>query len=96
MLPKLEIGSLQIYLRIEMGSYQVTKGPKDMTAPQKRQKRMTRETHRDEGHVNTEAVIGVKRPQTKGHQEPPEEGRGKKEIPPQPRVFRGNVPLHTP
>lgn len=46
-----------------------------------------RETHR-EGHVKTESEIGVTLPQTRGHQEPSEAGRGKEG--PSLRAFGGS------
>ena len=52
------------------------------------------DTHREEGHVKTEAGSGGMRPQAKECLEQPEPGRGKEGL--SPRAFRGSVALPTP
>lgn len=47
-------------------------------------KRYMDERHKDEGHVKMETDFGVMWPQAKGHLEPPEAGRSRKDPPPEP------------
>ena len=51
-------------------------------------------TQRKDGHVETEAEIGVMWPQAKEHEELPETGGGKEGF--SPRAFGGSVALVAP
>lgn len=71
-------------------------GPESSDCVLKRERcgRFEPERHRGEGHMNTEAEIGMMWSQAKDHQEPPEAERGKEGFPP--TAFKGSVALPTP